>query len=59
MDDSPRSEFELLIEIARLYAEIARLHTALLRLVRAIDDPPLKAEIADLIWPPTPGGIRD
>lgn len=47
MDDAPRSEVDLLTEIARLYA-------ALIRIVRDIDDPHLKAEIAALIWPPQP-----
>lgn len=50
---------------AALLTEIARLYAALIRVVSAIDDPQLKAEIADLIWPrpdapapnpPTPGG---
>jgi hypothetical protein len=43
------SEAELLREIARLYA-------ALIRVVRTIDDPQLKAEITELIWPPNDGG---
>lgn len=41
----PEHEAELLTEIARLYA-------ALIRVVRDIDDPELKAELAALIWPP-------
>jgi hypothetical protein len=44
-DDPSRNEADLLLEIARLYA-------ALIRVVREIPDPQLKAEIADLIWPP-------
>ena len=40
----PVHEAELLTEIARLYA-------ALIRVVRDIDDPDLKAELAALIWP--------
>lgn len=44
-------EAELLLEIARLYA-------ALIRVVREIEDPQLKAEITRLVWPPphTNGG---
>jgi hypothetical protein len=34
-----------------LLSEIARLTAALLIVVKAIDDPALKAEIAALIWP--------
>jgi hypothetical protein len=43
-------EAELLLEITRLYA-------ALIRAVRDIEDPQLKAEIARLVWPnPSNGG---
>lgn len=43
----PKREHQLLTEIACLYA-------ALIRVVRNIEDPVLKAEIADLVWPPHP-----
>lgn len=45
MSESQRSESDLLREVGRLYA-------ALIRVVRDIDDPTLKAEIVGLIWPP-------
>lgn len=40
---------------AVLLNEIARLYTALIRVVSHIEDPGLKAEIGQLIWPPTQG----
>jgi len=48
----PKCEAELLLEIARLYA-------ALIRVIRDIDDPKLKAELADLIWPPAPSPPKE
>lgn len=44
MPDPQDDRYLLLIEIARLTA-------ALLLIVKTIDDPVLKAEIASLIWP--------
>jgi hypothetical protein len=54
VDEAPRSKADLLTERseADLLTEIARLYAALIRVVRTIDDPVLKAEIAALIWPP-------
>lgn len=43
--DAPR-ERDYLLEIARLYA-------ALIRVARSIDDPDLRAEVAELLWPRT------
>lgn len=48
MHDKPRPDD------AALLNEIARLTAALIRVVRRSDDPQLKAEIAELIWPPHP-----
>lgn len=43
----PPTEVDLLDEVARLTA-------ALIRVVNRIDDPVLKAEIAELVWPRRP-----
>lgn len=49
MFDAPsRSESQVEAELLR---EIARLYAALIRVVRSIEDPALRAEIADLVWP--------